>query len=66
MTRTESLAAVFAVAFAIIYAPTMDFNWTLATYGQMALEASEAKDPAHIPLAIKQLSQECIQKVLGK
>ena len=32
MTRTERLAAVFAVAFAIIYAPTMDLNWTLATY----------------------------------
>jgi hypothetical protein len=32
MTRTERLAAVFAVAFAIIYAPTMDYNWTLATY----------------------------------
>lgn len=32
MTRTERLAAVFAVAFAIIYAPTMDNNWTAATY----------------------------------
>lgn len=32
MTKTERLAAVFAVAFAIIYAPTMDYNWTAATY----------------------------------
>jgi hypothetical protein len=32
MTKTERLAAIFAVAFAIIYAPTMDLNWTLATY----------------------------------
>jgi hypothetical protein len=32
MTKSERLAAVFAIAFAIIYAPTMDFNWTLATY----------------------------------
>jgi hypothetical protein len=32
MTRSERLAAVFAVAFAIIYAPTMDYNWTAATY----------------------------------
>ena len=32
MTKAERLAAVFAIAFAIIYAPTMDFNWTLATY----------------------------------
>jgi hypothetical protein len=32
MTKTERLAAVFAIAFALIYAPTMDYNWTLATY----------------------------------
>ena len=32
MTKAERLAAVFAIAFAIIYAPTMDFNWTAATY----------------------------------
>jgi hypothetical protein len=32
MTRVERLAAIFAVAFAVIYAPTMDFNWTAATY----------------------------------
>jgi hypothetical protein len=32
MTRAERLAAIFAVAFAIIYAPTMDYNWTAATY----------------------------------
>jgi hypothetical protein len=32
MTKAERLAAVFAITFAIIYAPTMDFNWTLATY----------------------------------
>jgi hypothetical protein len=32
MTRTERLAAIFAIAFAIIYAPTMDYNWTAATY----------------------------------
>jgi hypothetical protein len=32
MTKTERLAAIFAVAFAIIYAPTMDYNWTAATY----------------------------------
>jgi hypothetical protein len=32
MTKTERLAAIFAVAFAIIYAPTMDNNWTMATY----------------------------------
>jgi hypothetical protein len=32
MTKAERLAAIFAVAFAIIYAPTMDFNWTAATY----------------------------------
>jgi hypothetical protein len=32
MTKTERLAAIFAVAFAIIYAPTMDLNWTAATY----------------------------------
>jgi hypothetical protein len=32
MTKAERLAAIFAIAFAIIYAPTMDFNWTLATY----------------------------------
>jgi hypothetical protein len=32
MTKAERLAAVFAIAFAIIYAPTMDLNWTLATY----------------------------------
>ena len=32
MTKSERLAAVFAVAFAIIYAPTMNNNWSLATY----------------------------------
>jgi hypothetical protein len=32
MTKIERLAAVFAIAFAVIYAPTMDYNWTLATY----------------------------------
>jgi len=32
MTKPERLAAIFAVAFAVIYAPTMDYNWTLATY----------------------------------
>jgi len=32
MTRVERLAAVFGIAFAVIYAPTMDLNWTLATY----------------------------------
>ena len=32
MTKAERLAAIFGIAFAIIYAPTMDFNWTLATY----------------------------------
>ena len=32
MTKVERLAAIFAIAFAVIYAPTMDFNWTLATY----------------------------------
>jgi len=32
MTKAERLAAIFAIAFAIIYAPTMDYNWTLATY----------------------------------
>ncbi len=32
MTKTERLAAIFAVAFAVIYAPTMDYNWTMATY----------------------------------
>jgi len=31
MTKVERLLAVFAIAFAVIYAPTMDFNWTLAT-----------------------------------
>ena len=31
MTKAERLAAVFAIAFAIIYAPTMDFNWTAMT-----------------------------------
>ena len=32
MTKEARLAAVFSIAFAIIYAPTMDFNWTAATY----------------------------------
>lgn len=32
MTRAERLAAIFAIAFSIIYAPTMDYNWTAATY----------------------------------
>jgi hypothetical protein len=32
MTKAERLTAVFAIAFAIIYAPTMDLNWTAATY----------------------------------
>jgi hypothetical protein len=32
MTKVERLAAIFAVAFAVIYAPTMDNNWTAATY----------------------------------
>jgi hypothetical protein len=32
MTKTERLAAIFAITFAIIYAPTMDYNWTAATY----------------------------------
>jgi hypothetical protein len=32
MTKAERLAAVFGIAFAIIYAPTMDLNWTMATY----------------------------------
>jgi hypothetical protein len=32
MTRAERLAAIFGIAFAIIYAPTMDYNWTAATY----------------------------------
>jgi hypothetical protein len=32
MTKAERLAAVFATVFAIIYAPTMDHNWTAVTY----------------------------------
>ena len=32
MTKAERLAAIFGIAFAIIYAPTMDLNWTFATY----------------------------------
>jgi hypothetical protein len=32
MTKAERLAAIFAIAFAIIYAPTMNYNWTMATY----------------------------------
>ncbi len=32
MTKAERLAAIFGIAFAVIYAPTMDYNWTLATY----------------------------------
>jgi hypothetical protein len=32
MTKTDRLAAIFAVAFAIIYAPTMNYGWALATY----------------------------------
>jgi hypothetical protein len=32
MTKEARLAAVFAIAFAIIYAPTMDLNWTSLTY----------------------------------
>jgi hypothetical protein len=32
MTKTERLAAIFAIAFAIIYAPTMNYGWALATY----------------------------------
>ena len=32
MTKVERLAAIFGIAFAIIYAPTMDYNWTSATY----------------------------------
>jgi len=32
MTKAQRLAAIFGIAFALIYAPTMDFNWTLATY----------------------------------
>jgi hypothetical protein len=32
MTKTERLAAIFAVAFAVIYGPTMDYNWTAVTY----------------------------------
>jgi hypothetical protein len=32
MTKPERLAASFVIAFAIIYAPTMDYNWTMATY----------------------------------
>jgi hypothetical protein len=31
MTKVERLAANFAVAFAIIYASMIDFNWTAAT-----------------------------------
>ena len=32
MTKGERLAAIFAIAFAIIYAPTMNYGWALATY----------------------------------
>jgi hypothetical protein len=32
VTKAEHLAAIFAVSFAAIYAPTMDYNWTAATY----------------------------------
>ncbi len=32
MTKTERLAAIFAIAFAIIYAPTMAYSWAFATY----------------------------------
>ena len=32
MTKAERLAAIFGIAFAVIYAPTMDNNWTAATY----------------------------------
>jgi hypothetical protein len=32
MTKAERLAAIFAIAFAVIYAPTMDYNWTMATH----------------------------------
>jgi hypothetical protein len=32
MTKTERLAAIFGIAFALIYAPTMDNNWTALTY----------------------------------
>lgn len=32
MTKVERLAAIFGIAFAIIYVPTMDYGWALATY----------------------------------
>jgi hypothetical protein len=32
MTKAERLAAIFGITFAIIYCPTMDLNWTFATY----------------------------------
>jgi hypothetical protein len=32
VTKAERLAAIFAIAFAVIYAPAMDYNWTAATY----------------------------------
>jgi hypothetical protein len=32
MTKADRLAAVFAIAFAVIYAPTVNYNWALATY----------------------------------
>jgi len=32
MTKAERLACIFAIAFAIIYAPTMDRGWALVTY----------------------------------
>jgi hypothetical protein len=32
MTRIERLFPIFGIAFALIYAPTMNNNWALATY----------------------------------
>jgi hypothetical protein len=32
MTKLERLVPIFGIAFALIYAPTMNFNWALATY----------------------------------
>jgi hypothetical protein len=32
MTKMGWLSCVFAIAFALIYMPTMNLNWSLATY----------------------------------
>ncbi|MDP9127390.1 MAG: hypothetical protein M3N08_03900 [Pseudomonadota bacterium] len=38
-------------------------NWTLDTYGRVALEASKARDAAHMPAQLQEIARVCNARV---